>query len=373
MNYRRTGERLPIENYTGCLVGGAVGDALGAPVEFDSIAGIRSRYGQEGVGDYVEFRDGHGEFTDDTQMTLFTAEGLLLASHQASLKGIGPDLLTGTHHAYLRWLRTQGIPAPREDVSNGASDMGDGWLTGQEILHKQRAPGTTIVSALRSGKCGTVDAPINNSKGCGTVMKVAPVGLIFHGNNREAFKVGCEISAITHGHPSGYLSAGFLASVITDIAGGLSLMPSIQNAIDLLQEWRGHEETLSAVDMAVALYHHTKDHRLEVSAEEVEQLGGAWVAEEALAISLYASLLFEDDFEKGVKLAVNHSGDSDSTGAVTGNILGLIKGYDSIPLRWKDKLQGEGLVKQVAEDLFVKVKGSEYSPDADWKEKYPAG
>lgn len=61
------------------------------------------------------------------------------------------------------------------------------------------------------------------------------------------------------------------------------------------------------------------------------------------------------------------------TGTVTDNILGLINRYGSIPQRWKEKLQGEVLVKQVAEDLFVKVKGSEYSPDGEWKEKYPAG
>lgn len=61
------------------------------------------------------------------------------------------------------------------------------------------------------------------------------------------------------------------------------------------------------------------------------------------------------------------------TGTVTDNILGLINGYDSIPQRWKEKLKGEEIVQQVAEDLFVKVKGSEYSPDASWKERYPGG
>lgn len=122
-------------------------------------------------------------------------------------------------------------------------------------------------------------------------MKVAPVGLIFYGHNKEAFKTGCEISAITHGHPSGYLSAGFLASVIADIANGLSLMNSIKNALTILQTWNGHEETTRAVEKALVLYRQTKNHKDKITPEDVEQLGGGWVAEEVLAVLLYASVL----------------------------------------------------------------------------------
>lgn len=371
VNYRLKGEKLPVENYIGCLVGGAIGDALGAPVEFDSISSIRTEYGHGGVRDYVEYSDGTGEFTDDTQMTLFTAEGLLRTIHREVIKGIGGALLPITHHSYLRWLHTQGIPVQKENIYSGVYDIEKGWLLKQKILYKQRAPGNTIVSALRSGHCGKVDKPINDSKGCGTVMKIVPVGLILHGKNREAFKAGCEISAITHGHPSGYLSAGFLASVIADIANGLSLLQSIRNALAILKEWKNYEETFRAVEKAINLFHQTKDRRMDVTAEAVEQLGGGWVAEEALSISVYASLIHENDFESGVILAINHSGDSDSTGSITGNILGLINGYDRIPRRWKEKLRGEEIVIQMAEDLFIQVKGDTFHRDPEWDEKYP--
>lgn len=202
-------------------------------------------------------------------------------------------------------------------------------------------------------------------------MKIVPVGLILHGKNREAFKAGCEISAITHGHPSGYLSAGFLASVIADISIGLSLLQSIRNALVILKEWNDHEESCIAAEKAISLFHQTKDRRLDVTAEEVEQLGCGWVAEEALSISLYASLIHENDFERGVILAINHSGDSDSTGSITGNILGLINGYDRIPLRWKEKLRGVDIVRQMAEDLFIQVKGDTFHRDPEWDERYP--
>ena len=106
-------DRPPIERSIGCLLGGAVGDALGAPVEFLSMEEIRRRYGDAGITGYVEFWSGQGAFTDDTQMTLFTAEGLALAGERA--RGGGPRALSAlvesVHRAYLRWLLTQGEEA----------------------------------------------------------------------------------------------------------------------------------------------------------------------------------------------------------------------------------------------------------------------
>jgi ADP-ribosylglycohydrolase len=364
-------EKLPVENFTGCLVGGAVGDALGAPIEFNSISAIRAIYGEQGIVDFVEFPGNTGEFTDDTQMALFTAEGLLRAIHRETQKGIGGALLAIMHHSYLRWLHTQGISVNKGNIPDGVYDIEKGWLLQQSILFKQRAPGTTIVSALSSGHRGEIEKPINNSKGCGTVMKIAPVGLIFYGHNKAAFKTGCEISAITHGHPSGYLSAGFLASVIADITKGLSLMMSIKNALAILRTWKDHEETTRAVEQALKLFRKTNNQKDKITPELVEQLGGGWVAEEALAISLYASLIYENDFEKGVLLAVNQSGDSDSTGSITGNILGLINGYESIPVKWRKNLVGQEIVKQIGEDLFIQVKGNTFEMDDEWWEKYP--
>lgn len=371
LDYKLVGKKLSIEHFTGCLVGGAVGDALGAPIEFDLISSIRAKYGANGVNNYVEFSNNKGEFTDDTQMTLFTAEGLLRAYHRQTIKGIGGAILAITHHSYLRWLHTQGIHVNQKNIPTGVYDIEKGWLLQKNILYKQRAPGNTIVASLSSGFCGEINRPRNNSKGCGTIMKIAPVGLIFHGENEQAFKNACEISAITHGHPTGYLSAGVLASIVADISNGLSLIHSIKNSILILKKWRGHDETFNAVEKALDLYHRLKNKPANISAENVESLGGAWIAEEALSISLFASLVYENDFRNGVLLAINHSGDSDSTGAITGNLLGLINGYNQIPIEWRKNLIGEEIVKQVGEDLFVKIKGDSIETDKDWWEKYP--
>jgi ADP-ribosylglycohydrolase len=359
-------EKLELDKYTGCLLGGAVGDALGAPIEFMAIAETRQRYGQNGAVNYVERADHKGRFTDDTQMTLFTAEGLLRAWHRAMLKGIGGATLTITHHSYLRWLHTQGGQPNKSNIQHGVYDVESGWLVKEKGLYVRRSPGNTCLSALQSGVCGTTEKPINGSKGCGGIMRAAPVGLVFYNNAEQAFKTGCDAAAITHGHPSGYLSAGCLASIIAGIAQRKDLMTAINETVEILSKWKHNQECTRAIHKAIELYQVS-----EPTPENVEKLGGGWVGEETLAISIFCSLHLQDDFGKGVLASINHSGDSDSTGAVTGNILGLILGKSAIPRDWIDNLELANIVEQVGTDLYIGVKGDSYSPDPEWLEKYP--
>jgi ADP-ribosylglycohydrolase len=354
--------------YQGCLMGGAIGDALGAPIEFLSFDQIQSKYGVKGIDTFVEFGDGMGEFTDDTQMTLFTAEGLLRACHRSMQRGIGGAETTIVYHSYLRWLFTQDFPM-QERPTHGVYDIEKGWLIKRKELYKRRAPGNTCLSSLASGKAGTVDQPINDSKGCGTVMRMAPVGLFFSDDMALAFDMGCKFSALTHGHPSGYLSGGFLAAVISGLCQHIPLGKSVFKAFELLFGKPGFEELDRKILDMLSL--HEKRKGQDLLPEHLESLGGGWVAEEALAISLLCSLHYLEDFEKGVLAAVNHSGDSDSTGAITGNILGLIHGLEGIPEELKSRLKYSDLVLQMGEDLSIGVKGNTYEPDREWDEKYP--
>jgi ADP-ribosylglycohydrolase len=363
--------RVSLNKYLGCLVGGAIGDALGAPIEFDDIEQIRANHGISGVSEFVEFPENIGEFTDDTQMTLFTAEGLLRAEHRAMLKGIGGALNQIVHQSYLRWLHTQENPFYSETNASDMQDLGEGWLLKQKALYKRRAPGNTCLTALRSGIEGTIQNPINDSKGCGTIMRVAPVGLVFYGNNELSFEIACELSAITHGHPSGYLSAGFFASIISDLAIGTNLDNCIQNALDILVTYDHHEETLEAVKKSLHQYDSIANTGAYPDTEMIENLGAGWIAEEALSISIFSSLVYKEDYRKGVLYAVNHGGDSDSTGSITGNILGLINGLESIPKKWRNKLMHCEIVKQVGADLYSQVKGDHYNTDEAWWTKYP--
>jgi ADP-ribosylglycohydrolase len=330
----------------GCLLGGAVGDALGAPVELMNVDEIRRRHGRAGVTRFELAYGRRGAITDDTQMTLFTAEGLILSRVRSEYAHGG--LATGAvYHAYLRWLFTQDIHDQAGLINDhGTCAVVDGMLTGHRELFSQRGPGQSCLSALRSGKMGTMDQPVNNSKGCGGVMRVAPVGLAF-GDAEKAFQMGCATAAITHGHPTGYLSAGFLAALISRLVCGDPLEVAIPAATRILVKHEHHDECRRAVDAAAAL-----SRNRDRSPEAIETLGAGWTAEEALAIGIYCALVAGQDFRQGVLLAVNHSGDSDSTGSVTGNIIGAQYGTDVIPGEWLAALELKEVIEEVATDLF---------------------
>lgn len=355
-----------LTHYTACLLGGAVGDALGAPVEFMPLAQIRRQFGPRGVETFPAGAPYRARFTDDTQMTLFTAEGILRARHRAGTKGIGGALLPITYQSYLRWLHTQGARPKSVPSGFGVYDVENGWLIQQRGLYVQRAPGNTCMGSLMGGEYGTTQAPLNHSKGCGGIMRVAPVGLAFHHDPVEAFNLGCDTAALTHGHPSGYLSAGCLASILAHVAEGETLMRAIEETIPILETWRDHAECLNAMEKAITLY-----RTAPPSPETVETLGGAWVGEETLAIALFCALHFQDNFRQGVLTAVNHSGDSDSTGAVTGNILGLLLGREAIPQEWIENLELADVVAQVATDLYTSIHGATGDQVPEWYERYP--
>ncbi len=334
-------ERNIMDVSTGCLLGGAVGDALGWPVEFLSMDEIRKQFGPQGIQDFVETSGGIGAITDDTQMTLFTAEGLLREYRRSLETGDLTDYPASVYRAYLRWLHTQG------EVSQDPKFYSylDGELLQVKELHHRRAPGSTCLSALIAGKMGTVKHPVNTSKGCGGVMRVAPVGLFCRalpnaGDDRVrgemAFGLGCAAAAVTHGHPLGYLPAGFQAAMIFYLASGMSFEDSISDSMLLLLERPEHEKSTLAAMLSQAVRYSIKE---KATPETVERLGGGWVGDEALAISLYCALAAKGDFKRGVCLAVNHSGDSDSTGAITGNILGALLGKGTVPGEWLEKLE----------------------------------
>jgi ADP-ribosylglycohydrolase len=230
---------------SGCLLGGAIGDAMGAPIEFLSLSEIQDKFGPQGLTSYEPAYRMLGAITDDTQMALWTAEGLIRADNRFADRGIC-NVADVVHRAYLRWLNTQGVSW---DESSSEWPGPSGWLIRQGFLHQRRAPGLTCLSALKSGECGGTDRPWNDTKGCGGIMRVAPVGLV----SRDAFRLGAELAAITHGHPTGYLAAGTFALIISEICKGLSLEQSISSALDELKSQENHHETLDAVQRALSL------------------------------------------------------------------------------------------------------------------------
>ncbi|CPX17006.1 ADP-ribosylglycohydrolase family protein [Mycobacteroides abscessus] len=338
---------MPDSRVRATLLGGALGDALGGFVEFDSIEQIRLQFGRHGIAEPPA-----GQpmlITDDTQMTLFTAEAVIRARRTH-----GHEPAEIAHRAYLRWLHTQGGHPP--------ADVIGGWLVAVPELHSLRAPGHTCLSALEhtssaARERGSRTQRLNNSKGCGAGMRAAPVG--FAGADPAGiFAMSADIGALTHSHPTGYLSAAALSVIIAQVCAGKTIPVAVETASALLRAEPDHEETYRALHRAVELA------GTRLTPEQIAaRLGGGWVGEEALAIGVYAALAAHD-FKDGIRLSVNHSGDSDSTGAITGNILGAMCGTESLPQDWLDELELREVITTIADDLVG-------SSGPDWDERYP--
>ena len=333
------------DRYRGCLLGGAVGDALGAGIEFESLDEIRGSYGAAGVTGYVPAYGLTGAITDDTQMTLFTAEGLLRDQQAPAGQR---DTSAAIWRAYQRWMLTQ----------SGGVQSGDGWLASQEFLQHRRSPGMTCLNALSAPQPDPAGLAGNDSKGCGGVMRVAPAGLA----GGDPFRLGCQAAALTHGHPSGYLAAGALALMVADLASGEALAQAVVHAVSELRQADGGEEVAEAVDAAVRAA-----ELGPLGSYSLLELGEGWVAEEALAIAVHCALS-AGDFRSGVLHAVNHGGDSDSTGAICGNLLGASLGAGAIDAGLLAALEGADVITQVADDLYdVFAEGQPPDPG-----RYPA-
>ena len=369
-----------LDKIRGCFIGGAAGDALGYAIEFSSENEIFSKYGESGITEYeLDGLTGKAIISDDTQMSLFTANGLLVGDTRGCMRGIQGWPRIYVASAYTDWLRTQEMTfeesrkEPRRPMKDAAS-----WLLDVPELYKRRAPGSTCLSALKYGKLmgdDFISEHINDSKGCGGVMRVAPLALNYGTMNLEKLDMeGAQIAAITHGHSLGYMPAAVLTHIISCIVfsdNKMSLKEIISDAertTETIFEGDKHlKELVELIDLAVEL-----SENQDSDLENIHKLGEGWVAEETLAISIYCALKYQDDFSAGIIAAVNHKGDSDSTGSVTGNILGALLGYDAIEDKWKKDLELHDVIIEMADDICHGCQMSEYSDyeDPDWFRKY---
>jgi ADP-ribosylglycohydrolase/protein-tyrosine phosphatase len=305
----------------GCLFGGAVGDAFGYAVEFDRVPTIQARFGPAGMTEPV-LNNGRLLVSDDTQMTMFTAEGLIAAFRAGEVDHA--NIVRSFRAAYVDWLATQ-----QGRFAGGTA----GGLLADAALWAARAPGNTCLSALIGGGQGTPETPINNSKGCGGVMRVAPIGLLRQFDSDTAFDLGMRAAAVTHGHASGYLSAGAGAALIRELIADKTIAESVKTVGQRLITEANHGEVLDAMEQAITL----AGRRLVDHPSSIRKLGGGWVGEEALGIALYA-VTVGTSFREAIVIAANHDGDSDSTASIAGQLWGAMHGLPGLPIAWVTKL-----------------------------------
>lgn len=362
-----------LDKFRGCLIGGAAGDALGYAVEFYSENKIFHTFGPEGITQY-RLDNGRARFSDDTQMTLFTANGLLFADtrlSQRGIKGSYPSYISGF---YREWLRTQ-----QYSFSRGGGRSNLSWLMNVPELFVPRAPGNTCLSAIEQGCRGTVEDPINDSKGCGGVMRVAPVGLYlgqFLTNPLAIDLMGADVAALTHGHEMGYIPAALLVHIVRLVSHceDVTLEEAVLDGMKALElifpEAKHLPEFLKLIQKAVDMAKAGTDDLTAIHA-----LGPGWVGDEALAVAVFCALKYSHDFDRALIAAVNHGGDSDSTGAITGNILGAYLGLAGIPRKYTEDLECLDVLTEIADDLYYGCQLNEYTNastprDIAWESKY---
>ena len=375
--YRTPLDKLPmkknLDKIRGCLIGGAAGDALGYAVEFLSENYIFSKFGKIGITEY-QLHNGKAWISDDTQMTMFTANGLLFGTTRGHTRGIMGPYPSYVAHSYQDWYKTQ-----VESYEHCNRKFITSWLLNVPELFAVRAPGNTCLSAIDDGCCGSIEHPVNHSKGCGGVMRVAPIGLYFGDTRLASLAIdlmGADVAALTHGHEMGYIPAAMLVHIIRLVSHNdeITLKDAVLDSMTAMKMLFPEAKTLPGflklIDKAVAL---SESDTPDLDA--IHQLGEGWVGDEALAIAIYCALKYSNDFDKALIAAVNHNGDSDSTGAITGNILGAYLGLSGIPKKYIDNLELVDVLTELADDLYYDCPLDEYKRateprELEWEKKY---
>lgn len=318
----------------------AIADAFGYKVEFTNLALIKSEYGMDGLL-FKHVEKNKLVASDDTQMSLYTLEGLVDFKD-----GLFNTANESVFEAYKRWNNTQkpnlGVNPFSQNEEDGISEFKEMW--------NRRAPGITCLQALNSPLKGSVQARINNSKGCGGVMRVLP-SVFLAESEQQAFQYGCDFAAMTHGHPSGFYSSGAYNVIGYNLLKGFDVETSIEAAKKYLTNFEA-KETLEFLNKAHELL---KNNVVLTGDELIKKLGEGNVGESAMAIAIYVGLQNKHSYEKVVEWSTNHSGDSDSTAMLAAGLWYLNKDNTSTDfLKYQNQLD-LGNVINVLSARFEKV------------------
>lgn len=317
------------------------------------------------------------------------------------MRGIGGAPEKYVNGAYLDWYYTQ-TGRKKEFLTN---DWHYTWLRDLPEMAHRRAPGTTCLNACEALLNGNVVS--NHSKGCGGIMRVAPMALPCAGyksRGESPYSIpmmdvaGAEVARVTHKHPLGFLPAALLTHLLyrlvpmcaEDVCREIEdIARETIDSLDAIYEGEFEQDkqylariTRHAIDFA-------RNGRPD--AENICRLGEGWVGEEAWAVALYCAIRHIDNPEEALIVSVNHDGDSDSTGSICGNIMGAVYGYEVLKRQRLFCPEGKGLeetlelshiILALADDLYTSCIISEYgaidTPEKKrWYERYcemkPAG
>ncbi|MEV7678045.1 ADP-ribosylglycohydrolase family protein [Streptomyces sp. NPDC088341] len=349
----------------GSLLGGAIGDALGAGVSALTLEEIGAAYGPDGVTDFVPAYGRRGAITAATQLTLFTVDGLIRAQVRRDTGAWHPP--TDVHRAHLRWAATQ------RDWGPDVRRKDNGWLAQEEWLYARRDPARSCLTGFGDDIMGTLDKPKNPAaRDAGALVRSAPFGLLVGWEPQLVCQLAVECAAQTHGHPAAYLSAGAFAVIVHALARAESLDTGVQRALALLAPRPGHQPVTEALQRALGTVRQGIPNPGRVSA-----LGEGRAAEDTLSVAVYCALVSED-IRHGLRLAVNHDGPSCATATLCGSLLGALHGETALPPAWLAELEGRPALLEIADDFAMEMTQGPalHSPGvtaSGWLARYPRG
>lgn len=361
----------PLSAYRGCLLGLAVGDAMGYTVDSRSWQEIREDYGPNGLLGY-DLVNGCAEITSYTQLAAFICDGLLIGMTRGQLQGKMAPFVRYAAMAAREWALGQ-RPWGRPDRTLC-------WLLQQPELCRRHCMDTRMLDTLSRTALGTPEEPTNHFSGPGGITSAIGVGLFFDPermDQAEIDRLGAETVALTQGSPLAFLSGDVLAHIVSRCGRdrALPLKELYRQAIQALEAAFGHE--YSQVYEITSLLRHAmilaEDTQLP-ACDAMERLKCESAAQ-VLAGAIYATSAFESDFDGAMIAAVNHSGRSAAVGAITGAILGARMGEAALPEFYLESLECADTLRELADDLYqgypMIVGGKLF--DGDWDRKYLHG
>lgn len=334
----------------GCLLGGAVGDALGYRVDSLSLEGIREEFGPEGIQGY-DLANGYAEISAHTQGLLFTANGILFGNTRGATRGFMAPYVQYVEAALKDWAKTQRYGAFRREKSYC-------WLSALEQFHARRGAEAGLLDVLNRGKCGTMEEPVNSSKSCGGMTRVPGIALFFTPERMaeaESDRLGAEAAALTHGNPLGFLPAAAYVHILRNLVHQeMEPEEAVKDGAEALERDFGATYPGAVKPIVQGLYQamNLANNTALDTWDAIELMGGAVTAAEVLIAGVYVFLRFAGNFDEAMVAAVNHSGHSAAVGSVAGCLLGACLGPQKIPDFYQEPLELKGIMEELAEDLL---------------------
>ena len=336
--------------YRGCLLGLAVGDALGNPADKLTLAQIREDFGPGGLMGYA---GDCGRVTSHTQLCAFTANGLLLGQTRGQVSGKMAPFVRYMALSQREWAKAQRPYATLERTYC--------WVYWVDEFRRRACADPRMIEMLFADHMGSPDEPINRLDGCGSLTSAVAVGLF----GTAVARLGAEAVALTYGHSTAFLSGAIVAEVVHRVVRyrEKSLREIFEEALTEVENTFSDRFPKARTVAAAVRY------AMDLGPGNLEQLV-CQTAPQVLAGAAYTLMQCGDDFDAAMVAAVNHSGRSSAVAALVGAILGAKLGCREIPEFYLETLEAADDLRILADDL---CHGCPSVMDLDWDRKYIQG